>query len=116
MSGVRCGPVSAGEVLEGKPVLVRGLGEGFAGRAGILLFAVIVRRLQLTFTVRHGSVPVGEAVQESGDGTLLLALLCGAIETALHFLDSPRWRIAGIGLAVLLFLTVWAHLAVGLFD
>ena len=76
MSGVRCGPVSAGGVLEGKPVLVRGLGEGFAGRAGILLFAVIVRRLQLTFTVRHGSVPVGEAVQEPGDRTLLFALLC----------------------------------------
>lgn len=47
---------------------------------------------------------------------LLLGLLCGAIEAALHFLDSARWRIAGIGLAVLLFLTVWAHLAVGLFD
>ena len=31
-------------------------------------------------------------------------------------LDAPRWRIGGIMLAVLLFLTVWAHLAVGLFD
>lgn len=47
---------------------------------------------------------------------LLLALLCGAIEAAIHFLDAPRWRIGGIMLAVLLFLTVWAHLAVGLFD
>lgn len=47
---------------------------------------------------------------------LLLALLCGAIEAALHFLDAPRWRIGGIMLAVLMFLTVWAHLAVGLFD
>ncbi|MCZ8369365.1 MAG: hypothetical protein O9293_05260 [Porphyrobacter sp.] len=46
---------------------------------------------------------------------LLLALLCGAIEAALHFLDTPRWRIAGILLALLLFLTVWAHLAVGIF-
>ncbi|MBU7578890.1 MAG: hypothetical protein KAF27_00230 [Porphyrobacter sp.] len=46
---------------------------------------------------------------------LLLAVLCGAIEAALHFLDAPRWRIAGIGLAVLMFLTVWAHLAVGIF-
>ncbi|WDA40775.1 hypothetical protein [Erythrobacter sp. BLCC-B19] len=47
---------------------------------------------------------------------LLLALLCGAIEAAIHFLDAPRWRIGGIILAVLLFLTVWAHLAVGLID
>jgi hypothetical protein len=46
---------------------------------------------------------------------LLLALLCGALEAAIHFLDAPRWRIGGIGLAVLLFLTVWAHLAVGIF-
>ncbi len=47
---------------------------------------------------------------------LLLALLCGAIETAMHFLDAPRWRIGAIVLAVLMFLTVWAHLAVGIFD
>ncbi len=47
---------------------------------------------------------------------LLLALLCGAIEAALHWLDTPRWRIGGIMLALLMFLTVWAHLAVGLFD
>jgi len=47
---------------------------------------------------------------------LLLALLCGAAQAAIHFLDAPRWRIGGIMLAVLLFLTVWAHLAVGLFD
>lgn len=46
---------------------------------------------------------------------LLLGLLCGAIEAAIHFLDAPRWRIGGMMLAVLLFLTVWAHLAVGLF-
>ena len=46
---------------------------------------------------------------------LLLALLCGAIEAAIHFLDAPRWRIGGIMLAVLMFLTVWAHLAVGIF-
>jgi hypothetical protein len=48
--------------------------------------------------------------------TALLALLCGAIEAALHWLDAPRWRIGMIMLAVLMFLTVWAHLAVGLFD
>ena len=47
---------------------------------------------------------------------LMLTVLCGAIEAALHFLDAPRWRIGGIMLAVLMFLTVWAHLAVDLFD
>jgi hypothetical protein len=46
---------------------------------------------------------------------LLLTALCAAIETGLHFMDTPRWRIAGIMVAVLLFLTVWAHLAVGIF-
>jgi hypothetical protein len=46
--------------------------------------------------------------------TLLLALLCGGIEAALHWLDAPRWRIGAIMLAVLLCLTVWAHLAVGI--
>lgn len=46
---------------------------------------------------------------------LLLALMCGAVEAAVHWLDSPRWRIGGIMLAVLMFLTVWAHLAVGIF-
>ena len=44
----------------------------------------------------------------------LLVAVCAAIEAALHFLDAPRWRIGGIMLAVLLFLTVWAHFAVGL--
>lgn len=47
---------------------------------------------------------------------VLLALVCGAIEAAVHWLDAPRWRIGGILLAVLLFLTVWAHLAVGVFG
>lgn len=50
--------------------------------------------------------------QDFATMALLLAGLCGAIEAALHFLDAPRWRIGGIMLAVLLFLTVWAHLAV----
>lgn len=46
---------------------------------------------------------------------LLLGLLCGAIEAAIHFLDAPHWRIGGMMLAVLLVLTAWAHLAVGIF-
>ncbi len=47
---------------------------------------------------------------------LMLALLCGAVEAALHWLDAPRWRIGGIMLAVLLVLTVSAHLAIGIFG
>lgn len=47
---------------------------------------------------------------------LLLAVLCGVIEVAINRLDAPRWRIGAVLLAVLMFLTVWAHLAVGLFD
>jgi hypothetical protein len=47
---------------------------------------------------------------------LLLGALCAGIEAAVHWLDAPRWRIGAIMLAVLMFLTVWAHLAVGIFD
>jgi hypothetical protein len=46
----------------------------------------------------------------------LLVVLCGAVEAALHWLDAPRWRIGGIMLAVLLFLTALAHLAVDIFG
>ena len=74
-----------------------------------MLFAFPVLGMAMSDEVNWGA-------EDFAAMALLLGLLCGAIETALHFLDSPRWRIAGIGLAVLLFLTVWAHLAVGLFD
>lgn len=47
---------------------------------------------------------------------VLLGGVCAAIEAALHFLDAPRWRIGMIVLAVLMALTVWAHLAVGVLD
>lgn len=48
--------------------------------------------------------------------TAMLAGLCVGIEVAWHFLDSPRWRIGAILLGLLLFGTLWAHLAVGIFD
>ncbi len=48
--------------------------------------------------------------------TLMLAALCGGVEAAWYWLDSPRWRIGGALMGVLMFLTLWAHLAVGLFD
>jgi hypothetical protein len=47
---------------------------------------------------------------------LMLAALCAGLEAAWYFLASSRWRIGVALLAVLMFLTVWAHLAVDLFD
>jgi hypothetical protein len=47
---------------------------------------------------------------------LMLAALCAGLEAAWHFLASARWRIGAALLGVLMFLTLWAHLAVGLFD
>lgn len=47
---------------------------------------------------------------------LMLAGLCAGIEAALNWLTAPRWRIGAVTLGVLLFLTLWAHLAVGLID
>lgn len=47
---------------------------------------------------------------------LLLVGLCAGIEAALHLFETPRWRIGAGVMAVLVFLTIWAHLAVGLFD
>lgn len=47
---------------------------------------------------------------------MMLAVLCAAIEAALNWLTALRWRISAMTFAVLLFLTLWAHLAVDLFD
>ncbi|NJO14128.1 MAG: hypothetical protein HC870_03110, partial [Rhizobiales bacterium] len=47
---------------------------------------------------------------------LMLAGLCTGIEAAFNWLKAPRWRIGAVMLGALLFLTVWVHLAVGLFD
>lgn len=47
---------------------------------------------------------------------LMLGALCAGLEAAWYFLASPRWRIGAALLGVLMFLTLWAHLAVDLFD
>jgi uncharacterized transporter YbjL len=47
---------------------------------------------------------------------LMLAILCAGLEAAMNYLTALRWRISAMMLAVLLFLTLWVHLAVGLFD
>jgi hypothetical protein len=46
----------------------------------------------------------------------VLAMAAAAIEASLNWLTAPRYRIGASLLAVLMFLTFWAHLAVGLFD
>lgn len=47
---------------------------------------------------------------------VMLALLCLAIEAAWHWLDTPLKRFGGVMIALLAFMTLWAELAVGLFD
>lgn len=47
---------------------------------------------------------------------LMLAGLCGGIEFSWHYLDAPRWRIGAVLLGVLMFFTLWAHLAIGVLD
>lgn len=47
---------------------------------------------------------------------LMLLVLCAALEGAMNWLTALRWRVGAMTLALLAFLTLWAHLAVGLFD
>ena len=47
---------------------------------------------------------------------LMLAVLCAGLEAAMNWLTALRWRISTMTLALLVFLTLWAHLAVGLFN
>lgn len=47
---------------------------------------------------------------------LMLAVFCLAVEAAWHWLDAPRWRFGAVLLSVLVFGTVWMHLAVNLLD
>jgi hypothetical protein len=62
------------------------------------------------------SEEVNWGIEDVAAFALILALLCAGLEAAVNWLTAPRWRIGAALLAVLLFLTVWAHLAVGLFD
>lgn len=47
---------------------------------------------------------------------LMLTVLCLCVEAAWHWLVDLSWRLIAVMLSVLIFLTVWAHLAVNLLD
>lgn len=46
----------------------------------------------------------------------LLAFLCAGIDLAMRVGTSATARIAGIGIALIIFLAIWAELAVGIFN
>ncbi|MBA4009580.1 MAG: hypothetical protein C0486_12460 [Erythrobacter sp.] len=77
--------------------------------AAALLLALPAVAMQLTSEVNWG--PGDFAV-----AGLMLLVLCAAIEAAMNYLTALRWRVSAMTLAALAFLTLWAHLAVGLFD
>lgn len=75
--------------------------------AGLLLVPALA--MHFTREVRWG--PEDFAVAAA-----LLAGLCLAIEAALRWLTTPLRRFAGVSLAVIVFVLVWAELAVGIFG
>jgi len=77
--------------------------------AAAILLALPAVGMQVTHKIAWG--PEDFAVCAA-----MLAGLCLAIEAAINWLTALRWRIGAMTLAVLLFLTLWVHLAVGLFD
>ncbi|WP_073981458.1 hypothetical protein [Erythrobacter donghaensis] len=77
--------------------------------AAALLLALPAVAMQVTSEVNWG--PEDFAV-----AGLMLLVLCAALEGAMNYLTALRWRVSAMTLAVLMFLTLWAHLAVGLFD
>jgi hypothetical protein len=77
--------------------------------AAALLLALPALGMQITREMNWG-------VEDFAVFGLMLAVLCLAIEGAMNYLTALRWRVGAMTLAVLLFLTLWVHLAVGLFD
>lgn len=62
------------------------------------------------------SPEVNWGVEDFAACGLMLAVLGILLEAAWAWLAAPWWRLGGAMLAVFAFLTVWAQLAVGLFD
>lgn len=76
--------------------------------AGLLL-ALPALGMQVTHKIDWG-------IEDFAVFGLMLVVLCLAIEAATNWLTALRWRVSAMTLAVLLFLTLWVHLAVDLFD
>ena len=73
------------------------------------LLAIPAAAMLLTSEVNWG-------VEDFAAFGLMLTLFCLAVEAAWHWLDALSWRLGAMLLAVLVFGTVWVHLAVNLFD
>ncbi len=90
--------------------------RGLTGRKRILLwggaaFVLLIPLIAMEFT--------GEVAWEPGDFIIfgaMLALLCLAVEISLRMARSRLNAALAIGMAVLVFLLIWAELAVGIFD
>lgn len=90
------------------PRSFRGVRLAFSAAALALLAAVLIA---MQFS--------GEVDWGPGDFLVAAALLAGfwaGVELALRALARPAAQLAGIALAALVFLAVWAELAVGIFD
>jgi hypothetical protein len=77
--------------------------------AGALLLVLPAVGMQVTHEINWG-------LEDFAVFALMLAGLCLAIEAAMNWLTALRWRVGAMTLAVLMFLTVWVHLAVDLLD
>lgn len=77
--------------------------------AAAVLLALPAVGMQVTHKIDWG-------IEDFAVFGLMLAALCLAVEAALNWLTALRWRISAMTLAVLMFLTMWMHLAVGLFN
>lgn len=83
-------------------------------RLGFAAIALAVLAIPLVAMQFSGEVNWG-----AGDFLVfaaMLAALWAGVELALRSMTRPLARFAGIVLAALVFLTVWAELAVGIFD
>lgn len=77
--------------------------------AAAVMLALPAVGMQVTHKIDWG-------IEDFAVFALMLVALCLAIEAAHNWLTALRWRISAMTFAGLLFLTMWAHLAVGLFG
>ncbi|MGB3808344.1 MAG: hypothetical protein WA936_14170 [Erythrobacter sp.] len=94
--------------IEHRPDRLQQIRLGFALLAIAILAAPMIA-MQFTREVAWGP---GDFIVVAG----LLAALFAGIELALRAARNRAGRIAGIVLSLAVFLTVWAELAVGIFD